>query len=116
MHRLGAELVAISPELADRSLSLLEKHALTFPVLNDRGNVYARQCGLAYAMAEELRPIYKNWGVDLQEANGDDSFVLPLPATFVVNRQSQIILSFVDADYTKRLEPSAILEVLKEYS
>lgn len=113
INDLGAELVAISPELPDNTLSMEEKNGITFQVLSDLGNTYARQCGLVFTLAEELRPIYKDWGADLPANNGDDTFELPLPATYVVDQQSKIILSFVDTDYTKRLEPSAILDALK---
>ena len=111
---LGAELVAISPELPDNTLSMEEKNAITFKVLSDQVNSYARQCGLVFTLAEELRPIYKNWGIDLPENNGDPTFELPLPATYVVDQNSEIILSFVDTDYTKRLEPLDILRTLKD--
>ena len=114
IHALDAELVAISPELPDNSLTLAEKNMLTFKLLSDQGNAYARQCGLVFTLAEELRPLYKKWGIDLPVANGDQSFELPLPATYVVGYDSQIALSFVDTDYTKRLEPSDILEALEE--
>ena len=113
IHALGAQLVAISPELPDNSLSMTEKNAITFQILSDLGNTYARQCGLVYTLAEELRPLYENWGVDLPAANGDNTFELPLPATYVVDRQSRIVLGFADADYTKRLEPAAVLDALQ---
>ena len=116
IHALNADLVAISPELPDNSLALAEKNYLTFQLLSDQGNTYARQCGLPYTLAEELRPLYKNWGIDLPAANGDNTFELPLPATYVVNQESQILLSFVDADYTKRLEPAAVLDALEDLS
>ncbi len=113
IHALGAQLVAISPELPDNTLSMTEKNAITFLVLSDQGNTYARQCGLVYTLAEELRPLYKNWGIDLPAANGDTTFELPLPATYVVDQQSRIVLGFADADYTKRLEPAAVLDALQ---
>lgn len=113
INDLGAELVAISPELPDNTLSMTEKNALTFQVLSDQRNTYARQCGLVYTLAEELRPLYKDWGIDFPATYGDSTFELPLPATYVVDQESHIVLSFVDADYTKRLEPSAALDVLQ---
>ena len=113
IHNLGATLVAISPELPDNTLSMTEKNALTFQVLSDQGNNYARQCGLVFTLNEELRPIYKDWGIDFPPTYGDSTFELPLPATYVVDQQARIVLSFVDVDYTKRLEPSEILGALK---
>ncbi len=113
IHELGAELVAITPELPDNALSMAEKNDLTFQVLTDQGNTYARQCGLVFTLAEELRPIYKDWGIDLPVNNGDTTFELPLPATYVVDQELHIVSSFVDSDYTKRMEPSEILDALK---
>ena len=113
IKELGAELVAISPELPDNTLSMEEKNKITFRILSDLGNSYARQCGLVFTLAEELRPLYKEWGIDLPANNGDNTFELPLPATYVVDRNSRIVLGFTDADYTKRLEPSDILDALQ---
>lgn len=112
----GAQLVAISPELPDHSLSVTEKHELAYPVLSDVGNTVAKTFGLVFALAETLRPIYLNFGLDIPASNGDDSYELPFPATFVIDRDRTIRYSFVDADYTKRAEPSEVLaavEVLK---
>ena len=65
-------------------------------------------------LAEELQPLYKEWGIDFQATYGNATFELPMPATYVVDQDSRIILSFVDSDYTKRMEPSAVLDALKE--
>ena len=113
IHELGAKLVAISPELPDNTLSMIEKNALAFQVLSDQGNTYARQCGLVFSLAQELRPLYKDWGIDFPATYGDTTFELPIPATYVVDQDSRVVLSFVDVDYTKRLEPSEILDALK---
>ena len=116
INKLGAELVAISSELPDNSLSMAEKNALTFQVLSDQNSKYAKQCGLIYILAEELQPIYTNWGIDFQKTYGNSTFELPLPATYVVDQGSLIVLSFADADYTKRLEPSEVASALKAIS
>ena len=71
---------------------------------------------MVFTLVEELRRLYKDWGVDLPATNGDTTFELPLPATYVIDvidQKSRIVLSFVDADYSKRLEPSAVLDALK---
>lgn len=113
IQSLGAHLVAISPQLPDKSLSTAEKNYLTFEVLSDIGNYVARMFGLIFTLAEELRPIYQRFGIDLPASNGDDSFEIPLPATYVINKKGIITFAFVDVDYTKRIEPSAIIEALK---
>ena len=92
---------------------MAEKNELKFEVLSDVGNKVARQFGLVFSLAEELRPLYKTIGSDLPAHNGDDSYELPIPGTFVVSQDGIIRLAFVDADYTHRLEPAAILDSLQ---
>jgi peroxiredoxin len=112
---MGASLIAISPQTADSSLVMAEKNALGFEVLSDSGNQVAREFGLTFVLAEKVRTIYKNaGGIDLIAYNGDESWELPITATFVIGRDATIRLAFVDADYTRRLEPSEILSCLRD--
>ena len=114
IQALGAQLVAISPETPDNSLSTTEKNALEFEVLSDRGNQVARAFGLVFTLPETLRPLYTNFGINLAAYNGDETFALPLPATYIVATDGTVKLAFADPDYTKRLEPAEIIEILKQ--
>jgi peroxiredoxin len=115
IQSLGAALVAISPQTPDNSLSSAEKNELKFPVLSDLGNAVARKYRLVFALAEQLRPLYLRLAnIDLPRYNGDPSWELPVPGTFVVAKDGTVMLSFLDADYTRRLEPREILECLKQ--
>jgi peroxiredoxin len=109
---VGAELVAISPQRPDESLSTAEKNALAFPVLSDVGSATAKAYGIAFDLAEELRPIYTRFGHALPDKNGDDSWVLPIPATYVIDTNGTVVLAFVDVDYRNRLEPTEIIAAL----
>ncbi|MEK6197042.1 MAG: AhpC/TSA family protein [Desulfobacterales bacterium] len=109
---LGAELVTISPQLPDNSLSTAEKLALNFEVLSDVGNKVARDFGLVFKLTEKMQEIYKNFGIDLVLANGDQSYELPIPATYVIAQDSIIQLASADADYTNRLDPEIIIAEL----
>ena len=111
---LGAKLIAISPETPDNSLSTVEKNELTFEVLSDVGNQVAKEFGLVFQIPEELRPIYQNFGIDLPAYNGDQTFELPIPATYVIGSDSTVIYAFVDPDYTQRLDPEEIINALKK--
>ena len=113
IESLGAQLVAVSPNLPDKSLSTVEKHDIAFEVLSDVGNHVARNFGLVFTLSEELRPIYASFGIDIPAFNGDDTFELPMPATYVIDTDGTITYAFVDIDYTKRLEPADIVKVLK---
>ena len=114
IEKLGAQLVAISPQTPDSSLSTQQKNELQFQVLSDKHNAVARQFGLVFTLPEEIRTIYKGFGHDLAARNGDDSFELPFPATYVIGQDRIIRFAFVNADYTKRAEPADILAVLRE--
>jgi peroxiredoxin len=109
----GASLVAISPQTPDNSLTMAEKNDLKFEVLSDAGNRVARRFGLVFSLAAEVRTLFKGMGIDLASYNGDESYELPIPGTFVVAPDGTIRLAFVDADYTHRLEPAAIVESLR---
>ena len=113
IHSLGAELVAVSPQLPDKTLSTVEKAELSFPVLSDLGNRVARSYGLVFRVSDEVVPIYKQFGIDLEASNGDKSHELPMPGTYVIDRDGTIRSAFVDADYTKRLPVERLLESLR---
>jgi peroxiredoxin len=113
VRELGAELVAISPQTPDYTLSDAEKKALTFPVLSDVGNHVARSFGLVFKVSEPMKKVHEGFGSILPKFNGDDSWELPVPGTFVLDRGGVVRLSYVEADYTTRLEPSAILDALR---
>lgn len=110
---LGATLVGISPETPDTSLSTKEKHSLEFEVLSDSGNHVAKNIGLVFPLAEELRGLYMKFGFDLPSRNGDDSWEMPMPATYVVDTDGTIKLAFAKADYTQRAEPKDVIDALK---
>lgn len=114
IESIGAQLVAISPQLSDQSLSLQKKENLKFHILSDVGNRISRDFGLVFTLPEILRPVYANFGIDLPAANGDDSFELPVPATYVIDQNRNIVLDFVEINHTLRLEPSKIIETLKK--
>lgn len=113
IRALGATLLAVSPQTTGFAQQTAEKHELKFGVLADGGNRVARQFGLVFAMAEAVRKVYANFGINLPAYNGDESYELPLPATYVVSEEGTIRLAFVSADYTQRLDPETVLDALR---
>ncbi len=87
---------------------------MTFEVLSDAGNKVAREYGLVYTLDESLRPLYEGWGIDIPKSNGDQSYELPIPATYLIDKSGLIKYAFLDTDYTKRMEPSSIVDELKK--
>lgn len=110
---LGATLVGISPETPDVSLTTVEKNNLEFEVLSDVGNQVIKEYGLLCVVDEKMRPLYLEWGIDVPAANGDGRYELPIPATYVIDRQGIIHASHVDKNYVNRMEPDDIVEALQ---
>ena len=109
----GAQLVGVSPETPDNSMATAERHQLQFEVLSDVGNQVARDWGILMSVHPELRSYYIEWGFNLPELNGDDSFELPIPATYIIGADGIITAAYINKDYTQRMEPHAILEALQ---
>lgn len=110
----GAQLIAISPQTPDHSLSMKQKNELEFYVLSDVGNKVAEQYRLVYILPEYLQEIYKNLGLDLTKYNHDHSWTLPISATYVIDQNGIIRAKEADADYKKRMEPSEVVSILKQ--
>ena len=114
LQELGAQVVAISPQLPDNSLSTQERNELAFPVLSDVGNKVARQFGIVFELNDELLALYRQFGHALEEANGEGGKrELPIPATFLADPRGIIRLAYVDVDYTRRMDPDDVIETLK---
>jgi peroxiredoxin len=114
LNSLGAQIVAISPQLPDNSLSTAQKNALAFEVLSDSALHAANGFGLAFEMPESLIQVYKTVGHDLPNLNGNGRWVLPVPATYLIDRQGIIQYAHIDADYRNRAEPADIIEQIKK--
>lgn len=111
----GANLLALTPETPDNSMSTKDKHALEFEVLSDLHNEVAKKYGIVF----ELTPVvaqYYNKAFDLEKYNNDQSNELPLAATYVISPAGKVIWAFLDADYRKRAEPADIINALKAFN
>jgi len=109
----GASLVAISPQTEKQAYFMHDQHKLAFPLLVDAHNEVARQFGLVYRVPEEQQTIYRRTFVNLPFVNGDDSWELPIPATYVMDRDGSILFASVNEDYSERPEPSHVVSVLR---
>lgn len=109
----GAELIAISPQTADNSLSMQEKDELQFHVLSDVGNKTANDYDLVYTMPDFLVNEYKQMNLNIATHNGDETWRLPVPATFVIDQDKTIRFAYVNPDYTKRADPDEVLRTVQ---
>jgi peroxiredoxin len=112
IEQAGASLVAISPQTVQQSFFMVDQHKLRFSLLSDAGNRVAHQFGLVYRVPQEQQAIYRRAFVNLPFANGDDSWELPIPTTFILDRDGTVLYASADEDYTERPEPSEILAQL----
>lgn len=112
IEQAGATLVAISPQTVKQSYFMHDQHLLKFPLFSDAGNKLARQFGLTYHVPAAQEAIYRRAFVNLPFTNGDDSWELPIPATYILNRDGMIVYASANEDYTDRPEPREILNFL----
>lgn len=99
-----ATVIAISPQTVRLNLEAAEKNGLEFKILSDQGNKVANQYGLVFTLQENIREIYKNIGADLALFNDDDSYTLPIPATYLINKNRKIEFASVNANYMERAD------------
>ena len=114
LEQAGAILAAISPQTVKQSFFMHDQHKLRFPLLSDTGNKVARQFGLTYRIKAPQEAIYRRAFVNLPFNNGDDSWELPIPATFIVDCDGTMLYASANEDYTERPEPSDIIRVMQE--
>jgi peroxiredoxin len=105
----GGLMVAIGPETERQSDFMAGQHGLPFPVLHDPGCALAEQFGLAYTVPEYHREYYRSILVNIPFVNGDESWRLPLPATYVVSHSGRVLMAEAHADFRVRPEPKEVL-------
>jgi peroxiredoxin len=108
----GAAILAISPQTVQQSFFMRDQHKLRFPLLSDSGNKVARQFGLTYHVPEEQKAIYQRAFVNLPFVNGDTSWELPIPATYIIHRDGTVLYASANEDYTERPEPADIVRLV----
>ena len=136
LQLLGARLVAISPQTVHHNFLMADQHKLQFPLLSDGGNQIARQFGIVYGVPDYQQEVYKRVFVNLPFINGEPSWELPIPATFIVGRHRnatdqlnqqvaepqnvsgtvKIFHTSANPDYTSRPEPADLLDFIAHLS
>lgn len=108
-----ATVVALTPQLASFSQSMIEKHGIEFDMLSDPGNAYAAELGLRFEVPPEVKAIYQGFKLPMEETNGDDSWTLPMPARIVVSSDGIVRATDIDPNYASRPEPEKTLADVK---
>ena len=108
----GATLVAVTPESGGRALETKKRHNAHYEILSDLDNGLGLQCGVVFRLPDPYRRLLEQYDIDHGKRHGNDSWFLPVPATYVVDQDGVIQWAFLDLDFTKRAEPSTIVELL----
>lgn len=111
---LGASLLMISPQTEEHSRAFVKNKKLRMEILSDPGNQTAEKYGLVYTVPEDLKKIYLQFGIDLAKYNNDDSWQLPMPARYIIDKEQMIRYAEVNPDYTIRPDPSHTINALKK--
>jgi peroxiredoxin len=109
----GARMVAIIPDREQFAAEMKRDAQATFPVLSDMDNGYAMSLNLAIWVGSEMEDYIRARGHELPRFQGNDSWMLPIPATFVIGRDGRIVARFVDPDYRNRAEIQDLIEAVK---
>ncbi|MGZ4815771.1 MAG: peroxiredoxin-like family protein [Terriglobales bacterium] len=114
IEQAGASLAAISPQTVKQSFFMHDQHKLRFPLLSDAGNKVARQFGLTYRVPTPQEAVYRRAFVNLPFTNGDDSWELPIPATYILDRDGTVLYASANEDYTERPDPTEVVKFLQD--
>ena len=114
VQEAGGTMIAVSPEQAEHSRTIIQRQKLPFPILTDFENNVAAAFGLRFAVPETLKLLYRDtFHIDLEQYSGDPGWTLPMPARFLVDRDGVIRYAESSPDYTQRPDPDDLVEVLK---
>ena len=114
LRSLGADLIAVSPQLPDHTLSMAEKHSIPIDILSDGTSEVLKQYRLWFAVPGEVKELYREkFGIDLERYNGAGRWELPVPATYVIDRGGTVRAGEADPDYTVRMEPAAVVAAVR---
>jgi peroxiredoxin len=113
IEQTGAILAAVSPQTVQQSFFMRDQHKLRFPLLSDAGNNLARQFELTYRVPDEQQAVYQRAFVNLPFVNGDKNWELPIPATYIIDRDGNVLYASANEDYAERPEPADIVNFLQ---
>jgi peroxiredoxin len=114
LKQTGATMIAISPMTPKQADFMRDQHNLMFPILSDEGNQIAALFGVAYCVPKYQQELFSTVFINLPFINGEDSWTLPLPATFVIGQDGIIRYAWANEDYTLRAEPFDVIRSISE--
>ncbi len=109
----GAQLIAISPQKPDHSLSFQEKEGLEFQVLSDPHGIVTAKYNLLFDVPQGAKEVMESFGLDLAEYNHTSKWILPVPATFMIDENATIRSAYVNPSFMQRQSPEEIIQALR---
>lgn len=114
IRSLGADLIAVSPESPDNTMTMAEKHAIPIDILSDATSEALKKYRLWYAVPAEVKTLYlEKFGLNLEKYNGEGRWELPVPATYVLDSEGVVRAGEADPDYTVRMEPADVVAAIR---
>jgi peroxiredoxin len=110
---LGAQIVAIAPDRGEFNARLSAEGGADIPILSDIDNAYALSINLAIWVGDEMATMMDAGGFRLPDSQGNDAWMLPIPATFVVDRDGLVVARHIDPDYRRRMDVDALLVAVR---
>ena len=112
----GGHLASLTPDTGSYLAQTKRRHGLTYEVLSDVDGAVGLQFGVLFRAPDRYRELLVSLGIDLEERHGNPSWLIPMPATFVVDQSGVIRYAFVNVDFTRRAEPDEIIDMLRGLS
>ena len=106
--------IVVSGEISSLSDQAIEDNKLGFPIWEDKNYQLAKIFGLTYDVNPEMKALLLKWGIDLTIRTCIDDFVLPVPATYIIDKNNTIRYAFLEEDYTERAEPKDVYDEYKK--
>ena len=114
IKKAGGEIIALVPDRKEMIEKTKRDHELKFPIYQDTNNQIAKKFGLAFKVDAKVVDIYKGFGINLDQSQGNEKRELPMPGTYVVDSKGLIVYAFFDVDYTKRADLAKVIAALKK--
>lgn len=114
IEELGASILCISPETAEKHRAMQEKHGIDLLLLSDPGGTVANSYGIAFDLNAAERDLYHELGIEPTESEDSGQEFLPIPASYIVMPGGRISYSFIEPDWRRRSEPADLLDQLQQ--
>jgi len=113
-EQYGAQLIMVTPQKPDKSVEQIKKDGYPFEVLSDLDSQVIKDYKLFFKLNADLVEVYKKVGLDIESYNGEGRNELPVPGSFVIDKNGVVRAMHANVDYKQRMEPADIIQALSE--